>query len=166
MDRKGARGVTRSLVDMKGLLTPIEFPFFQVEIDSKFRHRLSHHIKEEFPILHKIALFLVVHRNLGRFILKDIEAFKMVWMRMGHDDQIDLFWRNPISFHLIKEMGKMSGMTRIDENGLFSLDYIGVAVVFIWILPKIGIKVFFKFHPNERLLTGKCPTNPGVPVPS
>jgi hypothetical protein len=66
----------------------------------------------------------------------------------------------------MKEIVNMTGMTRIDENGLFSLDHIGVAVVFIWILPKIGIKVFFKFHPNERLLTDKSYTSLALPVPS
>jgi hypothetical protein len=46
----------------------------------------------------------------------------------------------------------MTGMTRIDEQGLFSFDHIGVAVVFINILPKIGIKVFFKVHLIQLLL--------------
>jgi len=57
----------------------------------------------------------------------------------------------------MKEVGNMTGMTRIDENGLFSLDHIGVAVVFISILPKISIEVFSKIHPIELLLTFSTP---------
>ena len=34
MNRKRARGMTRGLVDMKGLPTPMEFPFLQVKVNS------------------------------------------------------------------------------------------------------------------------------------
>jgi hypothetical protein len=33
------------------------------------------------------------------------------------------------------------------------MDQISVAVIFVGILPKIGIEVFFNFHPAELLLT-------------
>jgi hypothetical protein len=46
----------------------------------------------------------------------------------------------------MKEIGNMTGMTRIDENRYLSTDQISVAVIFISILPKIGIEVSLKFH--------------------
>jgi hypothetical protein len=73
----------------------------------------------------------------------------MVWMRMGQDDKIDLFRRYPISVHLLEEVGNVTGMTRIDKDCDLSVDEISVAVIFICILPKVGIEVFFKLHPNE-----------------
>jgi len=142
---------------MKDLLAPMEFPFLQVKIDSKFRHGLSHHFKEEFSTLHKVAFLFSVHRYLDRFIQEGFKAFKMVWMRVGQNDQINLFWRNSISFHLMKEVRNVTGMTWIDEDRHFSMDQIGVAVVFVNILPKVGIEVFFKFHPSELLLTFTTP---------
>jgi hypothetical protein len=54
---------------------------------------------------------------------------------MGKDDQINLFGRNPISFHLMEEIGNMTGMTWIDENSLLSVDQVSVTVVLILILP-------------------------------
>jgi hypothetical protein len=57
----------------------------------------------------------------------------------------------------MKEVRNVTGMTWIDEDCHFSMDQIGVAVVFVGILPKIGIEVFFKFHPSELLLTFVTP---------
>jgi hypothetical protein len=57
----------------------------------------------------------------------------------------------------MEEIGKMTGMTRIDEDCHLSTDQISVAVIFISILPKIGIEVFFKVHPIELLLTFSTP---------
>jgi hypothetical protein len=57
----------------------------------------------------------------------------------------------------MKEIGEVTGMSRIDEKGDFSLDQISVAVIFVGILPKIGIKVFFNFHPPELPLTFGTP---------
>jgi len=149
--------MTRSLVELKGLLAAMEFPFLQVKIDSKFRHGLSHHFKEEFPTLHKVTLLFSVDRDLHRSIHKGLEAFKMVWMGMGQDDKINLFWRYPISFHLMKEIGDVTGMTWIDEDRYFTMDQIGVAVIFVNILPKVGIEVFFKFHPIKLLRAFSTP---------
>jgi hypothetical protein len=153
MDRERARGVAGGLVDMNGLLAQMEFPFLQVKIDSKFWQGLSHHLEEKFPALEKVALLLPVHGNLNRFVQKGFQPFKMVWMSVGQDDQINLFWRDSVSSHLTKEIGEVTGMTRIDEKGYFSIDQISVAVVFVGILPKVGIEVFFNFHPVELPLT-------------
>jgi len=57
----------------------------------------------------------------------------------------------------MKEVRNVTGMTWIDEDRHFSMDQIGVAVVFVNILPKVGIEVFFKFHPSELLLTFTTP---------
>jgi hypothetical protein len=75
----------------------------------------------------------------------------MVRVAMGQDDQINLLRRNPISFHLMEEMGDMTGMTRIDENRYLTTDQIGVAIVFVRILPQVGIEVFFDLHPLSFL---------------
>jgi hypothetical protein len=120
---------------MEDLPTQLEFSFFQVKIDSKFWQGLSHHLKEELPTLEKVALLFPAHRYLDRFVKKGLEALKMVWMAMGKDDQINLFGRNPISFHLMEEFGNMTGMTWIDENSLLSVDQVSVTVVLILILP-------------------------------
>jgi hypothetical protein len=77
----------------------------------------------------------------------------MVGMTMGQDDQINFFWRDPVSVHLTKEVGDVAGMAWIDENRYFSTNQISITVVFVGILPKVGKKVFFKFHPSELLLT-------------
>jgi hypothetical protein len=134
------------LVDMKEFLTQMEFSLLQVKVNSKFWQRLPHHLKEEFPILQEVSLLLPVHRDLDRLIHKGFEAFEMVWVRMGENDEIDFFRRNPIFLHLTKEIGDMTGMTRIDQNRDLAKDQIGVAIVFIGILPKVGIQVFFEFH--------------------
>jgi hypothetical protein len=81
----------------------------------------------------------------------------MVWMRMGQDDKIDFFRGDSISFHLLEEVGNMTGMTRIDENRYLSVDQIGIAVIFICILPKVGIEVFFNLHPIELPPTFSTP---------
>jgi hypothetical protein len=52
------------------------------------------------------------------------------------------------------------GMTWIDEDRYFSMDQIGVAVIFVNILPKVSIEVFFKSHPIEFLLTFPTPQCP------
>ncbi len=138
--------MTRGLVDMKDLFAQMELSFPEIKIDSKWRHGLSHHLKKEFPILPEVALFLAVHRDLNRFILEGLETLKMVRMGMGDDDQIDLFWRNPVSFHLVKEIVDVTGMTGIDENSHLSPDHVGVAIVLIRIKPHVGIEVVFNLH--------------------
>jgi hypothetical protein len=47
----------------------------------------------------------------------------------------------------MKEMGDMTGMTRIDENRHLTTDQIGVAIVFIGVLPQIGIETLIELHP-------------------
>jgi hypothetical protein len=81
----------------------------------------------------------------------------MVWMRVGQNDKINLSWRYPIFFHLVEEIGDVTGMTRIDEEGYLSMDQISVAIIFVSILPGVGIEVFFKFHPVELLLAFSIP---------
>ena len=81
----------------------------------------------------------------------------MVWMRMGQDDEVDFIQRNPITFHLLKEIGDMLGMTWVDESGYFSTDQKGVAIVLMGIGPEIGIEVFFEFHPSSLLQQTKIP---------
>jgi len=68
-------------------------------------------------------------------------------MGMGDDDDVNLLRINAILLHLVKEFFNMTRMTWIDENGLFSLNHIGVTVVLIRILPKIGKESLLKFHP-------------------
>jgi hypothetical protein len=51
----------------------------------------------------------------------------------------------------MKELGDMTGMTRIDENRYLTTDQIGVAIVFVRILPQVGIEVFFDLHPLSFL---------------
>ena len=75
----------------------------------------------------------------------------MVWMRMGEDDEVDFIRRNPITFHLLKEIRDMLGMARIDESGYFSTNQKGVAIILMGIGPEIGIEVFFEFHPSSLL---------------
>jgi hypothetical protein len=55
----------------------------------------------------------------------------------------------------MKEMGDMTGMTRIDENGYLSTDQIGVAIVLVRILPQVSIQVFFNLHPLPLLQQAK-----------
>jgi hypothetical protein len=107
---------------------------------------LSHHLKEKLSTFLKVAFFLPAHGNLDRFIQKGFETFEMVRVRMGENDEIDFFWRNSIFLHLMKKMGDMTGMTRIDEDRDLSTNQKGVAVVLIGIGPEIGIEVFFEFH--------------------
>jgi hypothetical protein len=76
----------------------------------------------------------------------------MVWMGVGEDDQVNPFRRNPIPLHLVQEFAEMTGMSWIDQNGHVSMDHISVTIVLIRILPQIGIKIFFKFHPVDLLL--------------
>jgi hypothetical protein len=71
----------------------------------------------------------------------------MVWMRVGQKDQINLFWKDSVSLHLTEEIGDVTGMARIDENGNLSMNQISVAVIFVGILPKVGTEAFFNFHP-------------------
>jgi hypothetical protein len=75
----------------------------------------------------------------------------MVWMRMGEDDEVDFIRRNPITFHLLKEIGDMLGMAWIDQSGHLSPDQKGVAIILIGIGPEIGIEVFSEFHPSSLL---------------
>jgi hypothetical protein len=51
----------------------------------------------------------------------------------------------------MKEMGDMTGMTRIDEGGYLSMNQITVTIVLIGISPKIGIEVFPELHPLSFL---------------
>ena len=44
-------------------------------------------------------------------------------------------------------------MARIDENGSLSMNQISIAVIFVGILPEVGIEAFFNFHPVELLRT-------------
>jgi hypothetical protein len=76
----------------------------------------------------------------------------MVWMGVGDENHVNLFRRNPVFFHLVKESLNMTGVAWIDENSFVSLDHIGVAIVFIWILPQVGIKVLVKLHSIDLLL--------------
>jgi hypothetical protein len=70
---------------------------------------------------------------------------------MGQNDQINLFRRDPVSFHLTEEIGDVTRMTGVDEDCDISMDQISITVIFVNILPKVGIEVFFKFHPIELL---------------
>jgi hypothetical protein len=149
--------VARGLIDIKRCLTQIELPLLQVEIDSKFRYGLPHHLKKEFSVLLKVVRLLSIHRDLDRSVFKSLEAFEMVWMRVGHDDQTDLLARNSILLHLAKETWNMVGMTRIDENRYLSADQVRVTVIFVNTLPEVGIKISLKFHPLELLLIFSIP---------
>jgi len=71
----------------------------------------------------------------------------MVWMGVGDNDKFNLFRRYLVLLHLFEELAEIMRMTWIDENGLFSLNHIGVTVVLIRILPKIGKESLLKFHP-------------------
>jgi len=46
----------------------------------------------------------------------------------------------------MKNVREMTGMAWIDENSLALVDHKGVTIVFILVLPKIGIEALFKFH--------------------
>jgi hypothetical protein len=129
----------------------MEFSFLQVKIDSIFWQGLSHHLKEKLSTFLKVTLLLLVHRDLDGFIQKGFETFEMVWMRMGQDDEINLFRRNPIPFHLMKKMGNMTGMTRINEDRHLSVDNVRVTIVLMGILPQIGVEVFPKLHMIDLL---------------
>src|SRR4030042_1357446 len=106
------------------LRTQMKFSFFQIKVDSKFWQGLPHHFKQEFPALKKVAFLLPVHGDLDRLIQKGFEAFEMVRMRMGQDDKIDFFRGNPILLALMKEVGDMTGRTRIDQYSDLSTDQI------------------------------------------
>jgi hypothetical protein len=67
-------------------------------------------------------------------------------MGMGDDDKLYLLRGEPILFHLMKDLLQVARMPRIDEDCLLAMDDISITVVFVGILPKIGIKVFFEFH--------------------
>ena len=65
---------------------------------------------------------------------------------MGDDDKLYLLRGEPIFFHLVKDLLQVAGMPWIDKNGHLLMNHIGVAIVLIGILPRIGIEVFLKFH--------------------
>jgi len=65
---------------------------------------------------------------------------------MGDDDKLYLLRREPILFHLVKDLLQVAGMPRIDKNGHLPLNHISVAIVFIGIPPQVSIEVFLKFH--------------------
>jgi hypothetical protein len=60
-------------------------------------------------------------------------------MAVGDDDDINLFGRDSILFHLAKNFWQMAGMAWIDENGHALIDHKGVTIVIILVLPRIGI---------------------------
>jgi len=47
---------------------------------------------------------------------------------------------------LTEEIGEVTGMARIDENGRLPIDDVAVTIVFVGILPKIGKESLLKFH--------------------
>jgi hypothetical protein len=49
----------------------------------------------------------------------------------------------------MREVGDVTGMTRIDEGGYLSIDHVSITIVLILILPKISIKVFLQLHPLD-----------------
>jgi hypothetical protein len=64
---------------------------------------------------------------------------------------------------LTKEVGEVTGMTRIDQKGHFSVNQIAVAVIFVGILPKVDIEDFFNFPPPELPVTFSTPTRSFLP---
>jgi hypothetical protein len=66
---------------------------------------------------------------------------------MGKDKKIYLFRRDPVGLHLKKHIFEVTGMARIDEHGQVTSDHIGVAIVLVGIVPRIGIESFRQLHP-------------------
>jgi hypothetical protein len=65
---------------------------------------------------------------------------------MGEDHEVDLFRRESIFLHLVKDSLHMTGMTRINEDRHLSVDQVRVTIVLIGILPEVNVKILFQFH--------------------
>jgi len=66
---------------------------------------------------------------------------------MGQDDEVDFIRRDPITFHLLKEIRDMLGMA--GSIRVVTSPWIKKVLQFclIGIGPEIGIEIFFQFHP-------------------
>jgi hypothetical protein len=146
IDGEGARGMAGCPKNFKTLFAQAKLPFPEIEIDSEFRQRLIHGLKEKSPTLSQIPFLFLCHGNPNRFFEKGLGSLQMVWMGMGDEDKIDLFRIDSIPFHLKEDAPEVAGMAGVDEKGEVFLDHIGITIVFIGILPEIGVEALFELH--------------------
>ena len=50
------------------------------------------------------------------------------------------------NFLATEESAEMVGMARVNEDRHLPIDQIGIAIVFVRILPQVSVEVFFDFH--------------------